>query len=260
MYKNKKVFAIIDAAEEINLRSTDKKKLKKENKKIEEIIKIINQINYEDDYFKKPILANTLEVFEKSDIIDEIYLIIDEKDEDKVKEIVGKYNINKITEYIYSDNLRQYSIENALDQLVASKKQPQFIITHDARVPFISEKTIKELSDGMQKNMACVFAYSLGDSVKKVNKENMKIEEKIGVHELWQTQFPKMFLSGILISAYDYAEEFNLYSEDDSTLIEYMRFPIKVLEGNRNSLKLNLSIFDTLDRVFKDNINIKYNG
>lgn len=252
MYKNKKVFAVIDATDEIDLISRDNKKLKKENKKIEEIMKIINQIDYEDEYFKKPIIANTLEVFENSDIIDEIYIIIDEKDESKIKEILKKFGIKKVTELIYGDNLRQYSMEYALDKVVESQKQPQFIITHDARVPFINEDTIKNIADAMQKNMACVYAYPLGDSVKKVNKEEMKIEEKIGVHELWQTQFPKMFLSGILISAYDYAEEFNLYSEDDATLVEYMRFPIKVIAGNRNSLKLNLSIFDTLDRVFSN--------
>lgn len=254
MYKNKKVFAIINCKESFN----DKKQLSKAKKKqFEETLKEIEELEYGEGYFDKPILINTLDVFESSDIIDEIYLIVDEKEDEKIRNLVKEYKISKVEDFVLADNLRQYSMEEALYQIAKTDKKPQFLITHDARVPFISEDTILEITEGMHKNMAAAYGVPLKDSVKKVNLESMKIEEKIGVIELWETQFPKMFLSGILMSAYDYAEEFNLYSEDDSTLIEYMRFPIKVLKGSSNNLMLDISIFDTLNRVFSKKQNLK---
>lgn len=252
MYKNKKVFAIINSKDDFQTYKTNSKK---KNKKHLDTLNEIEKLEYGEEFFNRPIIINTLDVFEKSDIIDEIYLIVDEKEKEKIKMLVERYNISKVSEYVLADNLRQYSMEEALYKIAESNKQPQFLITHDAKMPFISTDTIKEISDGMQKNMATVFACPLKDSVKKVNLETLKIEDKIGFNELWATQFPKMFLSGILMSAYDYAEEFNLYSEDDATLIEYMRFPIKVLEGTTNNLKLDLSIFDTLERALKNKIN-----
>lgn len=247
MYKNKKVFAIINCKESFN----EKKQLTKAKKKeFEERLKEIEELEYGEGYFDKPILINTLDVFENSEIIDEIYLIVDENEDEKIRNLVKEYKISKVEDFILADNLRQYSMEEALYKIAKTDKKPQFLITHDARVPFISEDTILELTEGMHKNMATVYGTPLKDSVKKVNLDTMKIEDKIGVIELWETQFPKMFLSGILMSAYDYAEEFNLYSEDDATLIEYMRFPIKVLRGNSNNIMLDTSIFDTLNRLF----------
>ena len=254
MYKNKKVFAIIDATENKKYRDSKKILSKQSAKKAEEILKKIDKLEYTDEYFNRPIFINTLLVFEESDIIDVVYLIIDEEDEETIKKLVEQYNIEKVEKYILSDSLRQYSMELALDEIIISKEEPQFIITHDAKAPFINEETIKQLGDGMHKNMACVFGYPLKDNVKKVNLDEMKIMEKVKVQELWNTQFPKMFLSGILISAYNYADEFKLYSEDDATLIEYMRFPIKILDGGMKNNLLDVSIFDTLGRIFEEKL------
>src|SRR5699024_1713667 len=90
----------------------------------------------------KPILAHTLEVFEKSNIVQEIILVIG-KDEKKLcqNKIIEAYHYKKIKKLVYGGETRQASMYNGLLEV---DKNADIIITHDGARPLVQDEIIKE--------------------------------------------------------------------------------------------------------------------
>ena len=66
----------------------------------------------------KPVLFYSLDVFQKSDIIDEIVLVVgDNQQEYCKKEIVEKYGITKVSKIIQGGSERYHSVWNGLQTL-----------------------------------------------------------------------------------------------------------------------------------------------
>ena len=63
----------------------------------------------------KPILAYTLEKFEKCNSIDKIYLVVTDEEKDRCwKNIILKYHFSKVKELVTGGNIRQNSVFNGL--------------------------------------------------------------------------------------------------------------------------------------------------
>lgn len=244
MFKNKKVLAIIDA---ICVDRTRQKK--KEN--IEENTEIESEEKKLD--FDKPVFVYSLEFFENFDYVDEIYILAKEEAIPYIKGIAEENGFSKITNYISFEVNRQRTMEKALE-VFTEEDFPHFIITHSTKRPFLKEYVVKKLLETMKKSLASVIALPYIDKIKDVD-ENMEFAAANPVR-LWEIQSPQIFLSGILVSAYNNAVEFGIRSDDDATLVELMRFPVKVYKGDYNNIELNInpgkSISDILNLMYLD--------
>lgn len=101
---------------------------------------------------KKTIIIRTIEVFEKCDDIDEIYVSCIEDWIDYLKELLEKANIKKVVKIVPGGKTGQLSIFNGLKAAYENNENEDdaIILIHDGVRPFIDEDLIK-------RNINCVI-------------------------------------------------------------------------------------------------------
>ena len=101
---------------------------------------------------KKAIIVRTIEVFEKCDDIDEIYVSCIEDWIDYLKELLEKANIKKVVRIVPGGKTGQLSIFNGLKAAYEKNKNEDdtIVVIHDGVRPFIDEDLIK-------RNINCVI-------------------------------------------------------------------------------------------------------
>ena len=84
----------------------------------------------------RPVLFYSLDVFQKSELIDEIILVVGENQEEYCqKEIVEKFQITKVSKIIRGGSERYYSVWNGLQEI----DEDGFVFIHDGARPFVTE-------------------------------------------------------------------------------------------------------------------------
>ena len=184
---------------------------------------------------KKPILAHTIEAFNKCKVIDEIIVVVGKEDKEKVKaEIINRYGYHKVTQIVEGGAERQDSVYNGL---MAVKDGVQYVMIHDGARPFISEEIVEKSLSMTKEKQATVVAVPVKDTIKVVNEE-YEVEDTPKRSTLWSVQTPQSFKKELLIEAYAYARERNLIVTDDSMLVEAYGKRVHVVEGDYNNIKI----------------------
>ena len=90
-----------------------------------------------------PVLVHTLNVFQKSDVIDDIILVVPKDDLASIrKQIIEKYGLTKVSAIVAGGNERQDSVRNGL---VAIAESCDIVIVHDGVRPFVTEEMIAQV-------------------------------------------------------------------------------------------------------------------
>ncbi len=216
MYKNQYISAIIAAA---GMSNRMKSKINKQ---------FIN-IN------GKPILAHTLEKFQRCKFIDEI-IVVAKEDEISYckKEIVRRYGFNKVTKIVRGGKERQDSVYNGI---LALNSKTDIVVSHDGARPFVKIKNIVDSIKGAEKYGACVIATPVKDTIKFV-KDDQNIDHTPNRDVLWAAQTPQSFRREILMEGYKKAIEDNFIGTDDSVLVERLGIDVKIVMGSYENIKI----------------------
>lgn len=182
-----------------------------------------------------PVLVNTLLVFQKSKIIDEIILLLPHGDLDSAgNELRNKYGLKKVTKIIAGGKERQDSVRNGL---AAINDKCDLVLVHDAVRPFVTEKMIREVVAAAKVTGAASVGVKAKDTIKETGKDNV-VECTIPRQNLWLTQTPQVFKLEILKKAYKKAYEDSFYGTDDASLIERMGIKVKMVTGSYDNIKI----------------------
>ena len=88
----------------------------------------------------KPILYYSLNVFQRSDIIDEIVLVVGDGEIDYCREqFVEKYGFTKVSKIVTGGAERYHSVWNALKET----REKGYVFIHDGARPFVDETILK---------------------------------------------------------------------------------------------------------------------
>jgi len=203
----------------------------------------------------KPILAHTIEKFEKCRYIDEIILVSKEEEIEYCrKEIVRKYKFNKVANIIRGGKERQDSIYNGI---LALNERTNIVLTHDGARPFIKIENIKDGILGVVENGACVVGVPVTDTIKVV-KEDSNIESTPKRSMLWAAQTPQCFYKDLLIKGYESAIKEGFSGTDDSSIVERIGYDVKMIMGSYDNIKITTpedivlaeSLFKDKDMIF----------
>ncbi len=182
----------------------------------------------------KPILVHTLEKFCQSELIDRIVIVVPKGwDLFVEKKIVDDYKLTKIGHIIIGGTSRQESIYNALKVVDNSIET---VVIHDAVRPLISLALLHEVIDKGRETGAAGLAVPVYESLKKVS--NFQIEQTLTRDSTWLVQTPQVFKRDLIMNAYQQAFFNCINAADDSELIEYLGYPIRVVEGSRMNIKI----------------------
>ena len=184
---------------------------------------------------EKPILAHTIEAFEKVEEINEIILVVSKNEIDLCSQLVVKpYGFKKVKKIIGGGKERQDSIYEGLQVL---SKETDVVLIHDGARPFIKEKEIKKSIQVAHQEGACVVGVRVKDTIKLVNKEQCILQTP-DRSQLWSVQTPQVFQYKILKRAYEKAKEDHFMGTDDASVVERLGIPVKIIEGQYSNIKI----------------------
>jgi 2-C-methyl-D-erythritol 4-phosphate cytidylyltransferase len=183
----------------------------------------------------KPILAHTLEVFEKSGAIEEIVLVVPRYLLEYCrKKIINKYDLKKVTVLVSGGKQRQDSVYEGLKKI---GDRCQAVIIHDGVRPFVSRRMIEESIKSVKKNGAVIFALPAKETVKRVDKTG-EVIATLRREELVLVQTPQVFKVKLIRTAYQKAFNEQFYGTDDAMLVERLGKKVKVLSGSDINIKI----------------------
>jgi len=183
----------------------------------------------------KPIIAHTLEKFERSKLVDKVILVVGEDEIEFVKEnIINKYLFKKVTNVISGGRERQDSVYRGL---LASGEDCGIVLVHDGVRPFIKEEIIEQSIEIAKRVGAVVVAVPVKDTIKRVNK-NMQVLETLKREELWSIQTPQTFQYKLLKKAHESAKKLGNIVTDDGMMVELLGSHVEVLEGDYDNIKI----------------------
>lgn len=183
----------------------------------------------------KPILAHTLEKFDKCKYIDEIIVVSKEEEVEYCrKEIVKKYGFKKVTNIVRGGKERQDSIYNGI---MALNEKADIVLTHDGARPFVRGESIEAGIIGVIEYGACVIGVPVKDTIKVIDSNN-SVHHTPKRDLLWAAQTPQCFWTHLLKEGYEYAIEEGIIGTDDSSLVERIGHPIKMIMGSFDNIKI----------------------
>lgn len=180
----------------------------------------------------KPVLIHTLEVFERSALVDEIVIVTGAEDVSRCQEWSAQYHLHKVTNVVAGGQDRQESVYNGLRQI-----QTEWVMVHDGVRPFVTEQDIQNCLQSAQQNGASVLAVPVKDTIKQVD-VNRHITGTPDRSTLWAIQTPQTFLHSQLVTAHHDAEANGFRGTDDAMLVERMGITVAVVEGSYTNIKL----------------------
>jgi len=183
----------------------------------------------------KPMLAHTIEKFERCKYVDEIIVVAKEDEINYCKkEIIRKYKFKKVSKIVRGGKERQDSVYNGI---LALNEKSGIVLSHDGARPFVSIKSIVDSIEGAYNYGACIIAVPVKDTIKVVD-ENNNINTTPERNLLWQAQTPQCFRKDILMEAYRKAIEDSFLGTDDSMLVERLGIDVKIVMGSYENMKI----------------------
>ncbi|MFA4916198.1 MAG: 2-C-methyl-D-erythritol 4-phosphate cytidylyltransferase [Syntrophales bacterium] len=182
-----------------------------------------------------PLLVHTLSTFQKSSVIDDIFLIIPEGDFLYVRQmIIEKYGLSKVSRILTGGRQRQDSVKNGLDVVGT---EHSIIVIHDGVRPFISEEMLHRIVIEALQAKAVTFGIPAKDTVKTIGASGW-VRETLNRDGLCLTQTPQAFERQIIKKAYQTAGEDHFYGTDDASLVERIGIKVKMIPGSYDNIKI----------------------
>lgn len=184
----------------------------------------------------KPILHHTLTVLDQCSTVDEIVLVVSEKEIEKASQQIQEFH-PKVTQVILGGKERQDSVFNGLQGL---DPETDIVVIHDGVRPFVSPDLIRETVEAARDFGAAITAIPVSDTIKKVNAEGL-VERTVDRSGLWRVQTPQTFQVTLLKEAFEKARADNFYGTDEGSLVEYLGREVKVIPGSEFNIKITRS-------------------
>jgi len=181
----------------------------------------------------RPILAHTLEVFDRCDAVSEVYLIVHEDNCAFACDLIDGMRFSKNIKVIPGGKERQDSVRNGLNSIYKC----DMVMIHDGVRPFVTEDIINRAIEETIRYGATTVAVPAKDTIKSVGEEGF-VTETLERKKLWQIQTPQTFKYEIIKEAFDRAYADGFYGTDDAALVERLGYKVKVVEGSYQNIKI----------------------
>lgn len=181
----------------------------------------------------KELIAYTLEVFQKCELIDEIVISAQKEFFKLLDEIKEHYSFTKLSKIVQGGEERQNSVFNALKSLHASDED--LVVVHDAARPLLPQNVLINAIETAKKFGSAVVATKAKDTLIKGNDFVLSFIDR---EEFYYAQTPQIFSYKILSEAFMKASEDNFLGTDESMLVHRIGHKIKLVEGSSFNFKI----------------------
>jgi len=205
----------------------------------------------------KPVIFYTLKVFQDSEIIDDIVLVVGKDQISYVKEeIVDFYGFDKVRTIVEGGKERYDSVWSGLR---AIKAEDGYVFIHDGARLFVNEDILRRGYETVEEFRACVAGMPSKDTVKIVD-DNTFASATPNRKYVWSVQTPQIFANSLIKEAYEKIMQGDCTGvTDDAMVVEQtMNVPVKLFEGSYENIKITTPEDLDIAKVFlKKNKKIK---
>lgn len=182
-----------------------------------------------------PVLVYTLKVFESSPLIDEICLVVPPGMEDRCRiELLEAYGLKKVGRVISGGETRQASVYQGLLKIPSGMDR---VVVHDGVRPFLSEALLRRVLEAATEEVGAIAAMPLKETPKQVREDGTVLSTPDRAR-LYLAQTPQVFPRKVLMEAYQKAYADGVVSTDDSALVERLGFPVRIVAGAWDNIKI----------------------
>ena len=196
----------------------------------------------------KPVFSYSVRTFDACSAVDRLVIVVAPEETLQMEMLLNGMNLSKPWQVVAGGSERQYSIANALTVL---QQQNGIIVIHDGARPLTEPLLVEEVIHAAMKFRAAIAGVPVKDTVKLADENNF-VSQTLERNCLWAVQTPQAFEAELLNQAYCQAMADGFLGTDDSTLVERLGVPVKIVAGSYCNLKIttpeDLCIAETLLR------------
>jgi 2-C-methyl-D-erythritol 4-phosphate cytidylyltransferase len=181
----------------------------------------------------RELISYTLDVFQQSELIDEIIIAAQSHYFPLLKKISEQYSFTKITQIVEGGKERQHSVMKALKSINASEND--LIAVHDAVRPLLPQSVLNKTLEAAAASGAAIAALKAQDTLIKGTDIIRSYTDR---NEYYYVQTPQVFRYGILAGAMRQAETEGFIGTDESMLVHRAGFDIKIIDGSSFNFKI----------------------
>ena len=212
------------------------------------------------DVAGKPLIYYSLNTFQKSQIIDDIILVVGEGQIEYVREeIVNVYGITKVIDIVEGGKERYDSVWSGLCAIEKQENdKDSYVFIHDSARPFVTEAILERAYAEVERTKACVVGVPSKDTVKLV--DNMAFaKETPDRNFVWIIQTPQVFDAGLIIKAYTkMMQQSVIQVTDDAMVVEQqMQLPVKMVMGSYENIKVTTPEDLDVAEIFVKRLDLK---
>jgi 2-C-methyl-D-erythritol 4-phosphate cytidylyltransferase len=181
-----------------------------------------------------PIIAITIRAFERVRAVSQIIVVVPPGYAASTHRLLSRAGCKKVTAVVEGGRERQDSVRTGLAMITGD---PAVVLVHDAVRPFISRRVIEEVIAGAVAHGAAVVGVRVKDTIKREGKKGF-YKDTLPRHLLWAVQTPQGFRRHLIEKAHTKALKDGFIGTDDAMLVERLRLPVLIVEGDYGNAKI----------------------
>jgi 2-C-methyl-D-erythritol 4-phosphate cytidylyltransferase len=182
----------------------------------------------------QPVIAYTLNAFERTDCVDEIILVGRAERLPELQELVRRAEARKVRHVLVGGQHRQDSVRAGLNLLAPGAR---YVAVHDAARPFITAEQIGRVFELARQHGAAALAEPITDTLKRAD-ENRFVSGGVDRERLYAMQTPQIFSRDLIVDAYNTVAANKLSITDEVSAVEHLGAKVLLVPNDQFNLKI----------------------
>jgi 2-C-methyl-D-erythritol 4-phosphate cytidylyltransferase len=189
----------------------------------------------------KPIMAWSLECFERHPEIDEVIVVAAASELEECRaRVLQPFGFKKVSALVVGGPTRHDSEFNGLAHLAQRIEDGSIglVLIHDAVRPFVTASMVDRLIDEARRSGAAIPCVPAAANI--VQALPRRQLSKAPAH-LWAAQTPQVFAARLVLSAHRQADRDGFKGSDTSSVVERAGQSVAVVQGSYDNIKITTS-------------------
>ena len=177
----------------------------------------------------RPVISYSLDIFESCPVVDEIVLVLSQRNLEQGRKLVDSGNWSKVSGVCVGGDTRTESVLSGINSL----SQCDFVMIHDGARPCVTVDVIKNGLFAAESTGAAIPVIPIRDTVKNI--EQNRVRNTVPRDTLVLAQTPQIFRFEIIKKAIMLRSS---STTDDSKLVEDIGCEVVSFRGDENNIKI----------------------
>jgi 2-C-methyl-D-erythritol 4-phosphate cytidylyltransferase len=182
----------------------------------------------------KPVIAHTLDAFERAECVDEIILVSRDHRLADLQDLVRRAELKKVRHIVSGGAHRQDSVRAGLNLLASGAR---YVAVHDAARPFTTAEQIGRVFELARQHGAAALAEPITDTLMRAD-ENHFVSGGVDRESLYAMQTPQIFSRDLLMDAYNAVAAKKLSITDEVSAVEHLGAKVLLVPNDQFNLKI----------------------